>query len=703
MFLKETLVTGTRYPRAYYESPQAMSFLLRNQIRDRMPTVSGDVLSTLPGVDMSKDSPWEQRPVLRGLSGQRVLVLVDGSPMNSARGNGPHPSLVDPAQVERIEVVRGPSSVAYGSDAIGGAINIITREAAFPDAVQSFRGSATLAGSTADNQRGGYLELMPRIGRFSAFVSSGARKAENFDTPDSEVRNSGFSDYNALANLRYDLTSRTALKAGYQLYRGDGIGIPGLSFEMPGARQDFQFSYYDRDWAHLTLERSHEGSWIEGTRSRVYYQRERRDFYSDQALDASMFPSFGVPPRAGASTAQTLQDRYLDLDTWGLQAQLTSARLGNAKFTAGLDAARDITDGDNVRYRTYYDAAGNPVPGPGGTPPTAVRVTASLPDGKFDNYGAFTQGEWFVASDWTVSGGVRYTHYRYRTEAGPMQPAAGPIPAASFTAQSVDDDAFSGSAGVTWNARPDLHVTANVASGYRQPNAQDLFFSGPASVGYVLGNPDLMPERSMSYDTGLRWGPGTLGLAGNLYYSTYNDLIDAVSVPPPPEAGGQPSYQYVNISEARIWGGEAEAEWRFLPRWTARGAVAGQIGDITSAEAIEELYGVTAETAPLPGVPPFKGSLALRYTDGSGRFWIEPAARYSWRTNRLPLPTPGVPQTDAFKKEWMVADLFAGASLPWNQRVVVGVRNIADASYRQPLASLDEPGISFVGSLSLDF
>jgi len=101
-FLQQIVVTGTRYPRAYYESSQALSFVNRLQLREQVPTANGDVLATMPGVDNSKDSPWEQRPVLRGLGGQRVLVLVDGMPMNSARGNGPHPSLVDPGQVDRI-------------------------------------------------------------------------------------------------------------------------------------------------------------------------------------------------------------------------------------------------------------------------------------------------------------------------------------------------------------------------------------------------------------------------------------------------------------------------------------------------------------------------------------------------------------------------------------------------------------------------
>ncbi len=700
-FLREIVVTGSRYPRAYYESPQALSFLTRQQLRDLAPTALGDALGGLPGVDNSKDSPWEQRPVLRGLGGQRVLVLVDGSPMNSARGNGPHPSLVDPEQVERIEVVRGPSSVAYGSDALGGVINIITREA--PAGGPNLSGSASLGGSTVDDQGTAYLELVPRIGRLSAFISSGIRKASDFETPSGPVPNSSFRDYNALTNLRYDFTEKTSLKAGYQLYRGHDIGIPGLSFEFPGARQDFQFSNYDRDYAHFTLDHGYRGSWLAGTRVKTYWQREGRNFYSDQELSSFMFSSFGIPPRAGAQSAQTLQNRLFDLDTYGAQLQLTSVRGASAMFSAGIDVARDVTDGDNVRFRTYYDANGDPVPGPGGSPATSRVVSASVPDGHFDNYGAFTQTEWYLHPRWTLSAGGRFTHYRYRTEYGLSSPAAGPTPAVYFQPTSVDNGALSGSLGLVHALRPNLHLSANVANGYRHPNAQDLFFNGPASVGFVLGNSNLDPERSVSMDLGLRWGPGALGFSGNLYYSTYQDLIEAIRVV---SSSGQPTYQYTNISEARIWGGEAEATWSFLPGWTTRGAIAGAVGDITSAAAIEVLYGPNGagvDQAPLPGVPPFRGSFAVRWTDARGRVWVEPATRFSWRTNRLPIPTPGVPQSAEFKAEWIAADLFVGARTPWRQRLLVGVRNLTNTSFRQALASVDDPGRSFLATLSTDF
>ncbi len=699
MFLKETLVTGARMPRVYYESPQALSFVSRTQLREQAPGALGDVLGTLPGVDNSKDSPWEQRPVLRGLAGQRVLVLMDGTPMNSVRGNGPHPSLVDPAQVERIEVVRGPSSVAYGSDALGGVINIITREA-LPGAGRSLSGSATLGGSTVDQQRTGYLELIPRIGKFSAFLSSGARKAENFEAPSGKVANSQFDDYNALSNLRYQFTERTALKGGWQVYRGRDIGIPGLDIRVPGEIDAYSFPFYERNFAHLTLDHGYRSSWLAGTRARVYWQREHRDFFSVNEVARAQFyndpylglnPVFNPAPGAAQGIVQR-QDRYFDLRTWGGQLQLTSIKTKWTRFTAGLDAARDQTGGDNLRLRNWHYTS---IGGADSAGATSTRRTASLPRGRFANYGGYLQSEWYVQPQWTLSAGGRYTHYRYRTDFGLNAPAAGPSPVAYFQPKSVDDDAASGSLGLVYTPIRDLHLTANLANGYREPNAQDLFFNGPGSVGTVLGNPDLKPERSVSYDLGLRWGPGPFAISGNAFYTTFDDLINAL-----PVAAG--TYQYTNIATATTWGGELEGEWRFLPRWTARSSMSGTVGDITSREAIRKIYGIDIDRVPLELVPPFRGSAALRWSEARDRFWVEGSARGSWRTNRLPPPIPGVGQLSSFKSEWLAGDVFAGARLG-AQRLLLGVRNVADRRYRQPLGSLDEPGRSVVASVSTDF
>lgn len=423
--------------------------------------------------------------------------------------------------------------------------------------------------------------------------------------------------------------------------------MPGLDFAFPGFSQTFQFKAYDRDYAHLTLEHQYPASsWLANTRVNTYWQREHRNFFSDQSAAFYLFPAFQVPPRVGAGSARTLQDRFLDLNTYGFQVQLTSMKTERYRFSAGVDGGRDITGGDNAQHISYQNFLSVPLGS------DTVVTSASVPKGRFDNYAGYVQGEFFLGPRWTVNAGGRYTHYRYRTDYGLNRYDPSRVPY-YFQSTKLDDDALCGSLGVVYSPITDLHLTANVANGYREPNAQDLFFSGPGSVGFVVGNPDLKPERSISYDLGLRWGPRELAMSGNVFYSSFEDLINALPVPLPPQAAGsRTAYRYTNISTARMWGGEAEAEWQFRSQWRARAAMSGTVGDITSRKAIQEIYGVNAGRVPLELVPPFGGSASLRWTEARQRFWAEAGARYSWRTNRLPPVTPGAEQLAEFKKEW---------------------------------------------------
>src|SRR5262249_28449055 len=157
---------------------------------------------------------------------------------------GPHPSLVDADQIERIEMVRGPASVAYGSDAIGGAINIITRQ---PEPASQLvnqpgvRGYASFGGSSADGLVGGHVGLRTPADQLSMLVAGGWPDAKDFESAAGTVKNSAYGDYNGMLGLNYEFTPRFDLSSGYQLYRAQDVGIPGLSFSVPGASQDFKF------------------------------------------------------------------------------------------------------------------------------------------------------------------------------------------------------------------------------------------------------------------------------------------------------------------------------------------------------------------------------------------------------------------------------------------------------------------------------
>ncbi|RMH20146.1 MAG: TonB-dependent vitamin B12 receptor, partial [Gemmatimonadetes bacterium] len=123
-------VTVTRGPRPVFRTPKPVAVIDRARIQQTQANTVTDLFRTLPGLDVSGVGVNQARPTIRGQRGQRILLVEDGLRMNNARRQqdfGELPALVDVNSVERVEVVRGPASVLYGSDAIGGVVNIVTR------------------------------------------------------------------------------------------------------------------------------------------------------------------------------------------------------------------------------------------------------------------------------------------------------------------------------------------------------------------------------------------------------------------------------------------------------------------------------------------------------------------------------------------------------------------------------------------------
>ena len=128
--LRTITITATRQPKDVKDVAPMVSVVDSLAIRAQMPNTAADLLKALPGVDEINTGVNQGRPSIRGLKGQRILLLEDGMRLNNSRRQqdfGELPALVDVSQLDRVEVVRGPTSVLYGSDAIGGAINLITR------------------------------------------------------------------------------------------------------------------------------------------------------------------------------------------------------------------------------------------------------------------------------------------------------------------------------------------------------------------------------------------------------------------------------------------------------------------------------------------------------------------------------------------------------------------------------------------------
>jgi hemoglobin/transferrin/lactoferrin receptor protein len=246
VLLSPVVVTATRSPKEVFLTPAPVNVFDRSDIRVRAPNTLTDLFRGQTGLDVSGVGLSQVRPVIRGQLGQRILLLADGERLNNSRRQqdfGEIPGLLDVSTIDRVEVVRGPASVLYGSDAIGGVINVITRT---PD-LEGLHGAAGARYSSADAQRRVFGTAEGRSGRWGFLLGAAARRADDHKGPagdygnirlagETPVHDSRGRDWSANAYVGYRLGEGRELFTRYERYRADtaGFGYVDPSAYSPG-------------------------------------------------------------------------------------------------------------------------------------------------------------------------------------------------------------------------------------------------------------------------------------------------------------------------------------------------------------------------------------------------------------------------------------------------------------------------------------
>lgn len=177
-------------PRAQFESYQPTSVLAAKELQQELQETIGATLQSQPGVNVRSLGPGPSRPVIRGLDGDRVLVLQDGQRMGDLSSqSGDHGVPVNPASAQRIEVVRGPATLLYGANAIGGLVNIVTDQIP-SEKVTAPTGSLNFSLGSNSMPAGAAGDVHVGNGKFALHFGGGAQRADSYNTPDGEVDNS---------------------------------------------------------------------------------------------------------------------------------------------------------------------------------------------------------------------------------------------------------------------------------------------------------------------------------------------------------------------------------------------------------------------------------------------------------------------------------------------------------------------------------
>lgn len=623
----------------------------RSKLVKFMPATVSDAILGVPGVDLVKTGPWASRIAVRGLAGDRVLVMVDGVRVNGVRGHGAQSSLVPVDRLDAVELQPGASSAQYGSDAMGGVVNFVTHRSLLDS-----RSNATLTlqgrGSAPDGGWGQSARLRRTGPRLGWELAGGAGGLRELVTPGGREPNSGNRERNLAARLNARLGS-AVLDLEHAHSAAFDIGLPAFS-DTNGSTGAYPLQVRDAD--RLEITRPGRGA-VPDAKLLAVYQSSRTEF------DETTVSPYTVRGRVVGSVTTRAFDR---VRTHGLDLQPTFRWPGAASLRVSGNYRRELTSGprttDSTTRNTAGAIVGTPTSRPGESMPTAWREAWST--------AVFAAP---TVKGFRLESGARYDRLFSHADRSELS---------HTKLLNVRDERLSIEGGV---ARPvgELEPYVHLATGFRAPNLEERYYHDEIHAGMtVFGNEDLVAERSVSAELGLR--VHRLGPLRNSRVSVYrSDVEDMISIQYLDMLYGRPRFQYQNVKEARVEGLEAAVQLRVGSLSLGVNATAPRAVDRSTGRRLTDAgtARVTADLAlPVSRIVPH-GQLAFRVR------WNDAVASDDTTLARSAFSTTAVE----------LSTLFSG------MRATFAVRNLFNHAYREPLSFIDEPGRTFAMSVRRDF
>lgn len=683
--LESVQVTATRTAESTFEVPQPVTVVTREQITNRTPQVLAEALRGEAGVFFQQTAPGQGMVIVRGLKGSEVLHLVDGFRLNNAffrTAPSQYVALIDPWNVEQLEVLRGPYATLYGSDAMGGVVQITTPEERFATDKPDYRTKVTGHYATADLAKVG--RISHAIGNKTFSLAGGMTTASygnrdvggkaQFADGDGNINNSskraGPAEYTARSydvKAIYSPASAHELTLSYQLYNVPS-GFPRYNEVVPGSKPAVVGSnpaalesvyYNNREFFHARYRYSAPLAFVDSLELHL-----GRQVIEDNRYDRS---------RPNATTLRRqYEDNRSTLD--GFTATAVSS-VGAHRLSYGVELYQDKVDSTVQRSNNGAAFASSTA--------TSNTFKTRFPNGaETDNYGVYLNDQFKVSDRLLLDIGVRGNSTETTLPAAPESDRA--------FASKVDSTDYSTQFGLRYGLSQHLAYTLNAGRGFRAPNILDLGAVGSRSGGrYVVSNPTLKPETINSIDTGFKWqGSGISGEAV-VFYSKYDDRIDLISNAVPRGTGECPPTgetvdcaQSQNIQKAEYYGFEGGLNYRLLPSLIA-------YGTLNYVHADKKVNGVTT-----PGnrIPPINGVLGAKW-QALSTIVIEPSVWMNGTQDRLD-------STDLADNRianggtagFAVVNLRAGWTPNDTYSVQLFGENLLDKSYREHGSGIDGRG-----------
>ncbi len=668
------VVTATRSARSTFDAPASVDTVTADDINDAQFRTLPDALRYVPGVMIQKTGHAQGSPYIRGFTGFRNLLLVDGIRLNnSVFRDGPNQywSTVDPQSIDRLEVVKGPSSVLFGSDAIGGTVNVFTKGPTLGGETFQFGGRVYDRVSTAEQSNTIRGELS-----VSWDGSSGVYGGVTYANYGDLITASGAQPQTNYDELAGDFKLDLAVSEGAHII------VAQQSYDSDDAWRTHR-TIYAQSFAGTAIGNERERS-LDQDRSLSYIQ-----FHSDGSgtdLDgAHLSLSYGNQSEEEDRTAfnRRRDVQSFSVDTIGLWGQLeASGVLG--RWTTGFEFYHDDVDSS----RTDFNANGSI---------RSIRIQGPIADDStYDMAAVYVQNE-IDATDWLeFITGARYTFVA--VDAGRFE---NPTTATSTTL-SDNYDSLVGSGRFVVHLDHEEHWNAfgGISQAFRAPNLSDLTRLDTARSNEIeTPAPSLSPENYLSYEVGLKTEYEQFFAQASWFWTEVDGMI--IRQPTGAIIDGNREVTKRNSGDGFIQGFETEANWRFTENFTLWGSLAWLDGEVdgypTSAPVVVR--------EPITRMMPLTTQVGLRWDSAKRNFWIEGVVlnaedatelSASDRADTQRIPPGGTPG-------YTTLSLRSGYKLSHGVSMTAVLDNVTNEDYRVHGSGINEAGINFIFGLEWRF
>ena len=670
--LGEVTVISPKKDMTLRETPLPLEIETQNTIEETNALTAPDLLSDLPGIAIQRDGIWATSINIRGMGSSSQVILIDGDRIETATDLDAALSLIDLNDIGRIEVIKGAASSLYGTGALGGVVNFITKAPDFSEELNT-GGSVSSSFNSVNNGYSNNINLNVKKNFWYFRINGTLRKAENTKTPSGTLNNSQYSDNNISALLELLPFENQNLKVEYQKYRGNDIGIPG-GYPLFPENALVKYSSIERDLFSAKYEIKNISALLNKISIKYYNQNIYRNVENIPYLVQHPNPLQNVYIESITPNARHYSN--------GIQLQTDFIPFSNQVLITGIDAWQRKLDSRRERNLRIeiLDSSGSAV--------AASYQTIGekpLPDASFTSLGMYMQDDISLSKKLKLSIGGRVDRISVNNSknSNPVYVILNGIRNNSpqtqvlyWSSYNAYDLSWSGNAGFLYSINEQTDISFNFARSFRSPSLEERYQYIDLGNLVKLGDPDLKPEKGYFFDLGLRIWDKMLLLKWNFYLNLLSDLVSQI----PGTYENRPALIEANIGKASLYGSDFSLQYNhnsLISTYLNASYVSGK-------DILNDLY--------LPQIPPLNGIIGFKLTHYN--FLLDVSANVFAAQNRIApgeIATPGYAHFD-------LSVLSPSFNINFAQcRVAGGIQNLTNKSYRNHLSTnrgykTEEPG-----------